>query len=175
MTAPVRPASVKAFQREKWAFVPTMASQTAPTAAEVNAAGSLDISCYLFESSGRPTRNTNLVTRARRICDGALYQQVGQGTYQGGQLNYMLDPQAAPASAGRKAWDTMPGGTVGFLVRRLGIDVQTNFIATDKVDVFPVEFDAPMPTTEGSDDAAECAATQTFAITGPPSFLAAIV
>lgn len=170
MAAPIRPASSKAFQREKWSFVATIANQAAPTATEVNAAGSLDISCYLFTGSARPGQNVNLVSKERRICDGATYQQIGTVTYEGGQMLAAFDPQAAALSNGKKAWEKFPAGTTGFLVRRMGIDVQTDFAVAQFVDVFPVEFAEPMPTTAGDGEAAENAFTSTFAITGPPSF-----
>lgn len=174
MVAPTRPASSKAFKREKWLYVPTIATIAAPTVAEVTAVSVLDISCYLFDSSARPTANTNLVEKERRICDGATYQQVGSTTYAGGEMVAALDPQAAAASDGKKAWEKFPEGTTGYLVRRLGIDVNTDLAAGQFVDVFPVEFGAPTPGTVGDGEARENSFTSTFAITGPPAFVKAI-
>lgn len=174
MTAPIRPASTKAFQREKWVFVPTIASITAPTVAEVTGASTLDVSCYLFDSTGRPAQNTNRVTLERRICDGAQYEQIGTTTYTGGDMMYAVDPQAAAASTGKKAWEKFPDGTTGFLVRRLGIDVNTDLAAGQFVDVFPVSFGPAMPTTVGDNDSAEVGISQAFAITAPPAFIKAV-
>lgn len=175
MAAPIRPASTKAFQREKWAFVPTIANTAAPTVLEVNAAGALDISCYLYDSTGRPSQSTNRVTTERRICDGAQYQQVGITTYEGGEMLYAYDPQAAAASNGKKAAEKMVAGTTGYLVRRLGVDVNTDFAASQFVDVFPVEFGPAMTTKVGDGETAEVGKTQSFAITGPPAFDKALV
>lgn len=175
MAAPIRPASSKAYKREKWTFVPTLTSPTSPSLAEVNAATSLDISCYLFDSSARPTASTNLVEKERRICDGATYQQVGSTTYTGGEMVAALDPQAAALSDGKKAWEKFPEGTTGYLVRRLGIDVNTDFAVGQFVDAFPVEFGAPTPGTVGDGESRENSFTSTFAITGPPAFLKALV
>lgn len=175
MVAPLRPASVKAFQREKWVWVPAIANIAAPTIAEITAVAGLDISCMLFDSTARPTKNTNLVTRERRICDGAVYQQIGTTTYEGGQMLGAFNPQGAAASDGVKAWEKFPAGTTGFLVRRLGIDVNTDMATGQFVDPFPVEFDEPFPTTAGDGEAAEAAFMSTFAITGPPAFKKAIV
>lgn len=174
MAAPIRPASSKAFQREKWVYVPAIANIEAPTLAELNAATGLDVSCYLFASSGKPTQNTNLVTRERRLCDGAQYQQVGTTTYEGGDMLAAFDPQAVAASDGKKAYEKFPEGTSGFLVRRLGVAVGTDFSAGQFVDSFPVEFGPPMPTTAGDGESAENAFMSRFAITGPPAFNKAI-
>lgn len=174
MAAPIRPAGSKAFQKEKWVYSATIADITAPTTAEVTAAGNLDVSCYLFNGSARPAQNTNRVTRERRICDGAQYEQIGTTTYTGGDLQYVVEPQAAGASNGKKAWEKFPSGTVGFLIRRLGLDVNTDLAAGQFVDVFPVELGPGMPTTVGDNESAEVGVMQSFAITGPPSFIKAI-
>lgn len=174
MTAPIRPASTKTYGKEKWSFVATIASIASPTALEINAGTSLDVSCYLFDSSDRPTQNTNRVTRERRICDKASFEQIGTTTYGGGNLMYAVDPQAAALSDGKKAFEKLPEGTVGFLVRRLGIDVNTDFAVGQFVDVFPIEVGPQMPTRQGDGESSEAAITQAFAVTSPPAFIKAI-
>lgn len=174
MVAPIRPTKAKAYGRDKWAFVPTIAAVGAPTLLEVNGASSLDITCMLFDSTARPSQSTNLVTSPKRVCDTTVYQQVGDTTYAGGEIRYSLDPQAAAASDGKKAFEKFPAGTQGFLVRRLGIAYSTDFATGQFVDVYPVEFGPAMPTTEGDAESAEVAVLQTFAITGPPSFVKAL-
>lgn len=174
MAAPIRPASSKSYGREKWQFVPTIASIVAPTITEINAVSGLDISCMLFEPSARPTASTNLVDRERRICDTVTFQQVGTTTYAGGEMIAAVDPQAAAASDGKKAWEKFVEGTTGFLVRRLGILVATDFAAGQFVDVFPVEFGVPVPGTVGDGEARENSFSVTFAITSTPAFIKAI-
>lgn len=174
MAAPIRPAASKAYGREKWVFVPTIANINAPTVAEVTAVSALDISCYLFESSARPTATTNLVDRERRICDTTTFQQVGTTTYAGGEMVASFDPQAAALSDGKKAWEKFPEGTTGYLVRRLGTLVATDLAAAQFVDVFPVEFGVPVPGTTGDGEARENSFTSTFAITSTPAFNKAI-
>lgn len=174
MAAPIRPAATKTFQREKWVFVPTIASTSAPTVAEVNAAGALDLSCYLLADSGKPAQNTNRVTLARRLCDGAQYEQIGTTNYTGGDARYAVNPQAAANSDPKKAYEKLAEGTTGYLVRRLGVAVATDFAAGQFVDVFPVEFGPamPMPSSEGEEQ--EAIIMQSFAVTGPPAFIKAI-
>lgn len=175
MAAPIRPASSKAFKREKWLYVPALTTPDSPSLAELVAATGLDISCYLFDSSARPTANTALVSKERRVCDGATYQQVGSTTVEGGQMMAAFDPQAAALSDGKKAWEKFPEGTTGFLVRRMGIIVETDLAVGQFVDSFPVEFGQPTPGTVGDGESRENAFSSTFAVTGPPSYNKAIV
>lgn len=173
MAAPIRIAATKTFQREKWLYVPTIANINSPTVTEVNAASGLDISCYLHSDTTRPTQNTNRVQLARRLCDGAQYEQIGTTTYAGGDLKYAVNPQAAAASDGKKAYEKFPEGTTGFLVRRLGKAVATDVAAGDFLDIFPVEFGPgmPMPSSDGEEQ--EAVIMQAFAVTGPPAFMKA--
>lgn len=176
MAAPINPASTKAFGKEKWIFVPTIAapSTTGPTVAELTGGSTLDVSCYLFDDTDRPTQNTNLVSKQRRVCDTAVYQQVGVTTYTGGQMMYALNPQAAAASDGKKAWEKFPAGTVGYMVRRLGIAYDTDIAAGQFVDIYPCEVGPGMPTTAGDGEAAEVASVHTWAVTSAPTFVKAV-
>jgi hypothetical protein len=175
MTAPVRPTSVKAYTRDKWVFVPTIASQSAPTAVECTAAGTLDVSLMLFADSAKPAQNTNRPTKPKRWGDGVLYEQIGDVTFTGGTALFAFDPQGAAASTGVKAWEKFVAGTTGFWVRRVGIAIATDLTAGQFVDVYPTEYGTPMPTTEGDGETAEAAFQTEFAITGPPTFKVALV
>lgn len=174
MAAPIRPASAKAFKREKWLWVPTIASITAPTVTEITAATGLDISCYLFDSFARPTQTTNTATRERRVCDGEEFEQIGVTSYSGGEMPYAVDPQAVAGSDGKKAWEKFISGASGFLVRRLAVDVNTDVATGQFVDVVPVEVGPSMPTTVGEGESAEVAGTATYVITGPPAWIVAV-
>lgn len=175
MTAPVRPAGVKAFGKEKWSFVPAIATQGTPKVTEITATGALDMSCYLYDTTAEPAVNQNRVTPPPRLCDTAQYERIGLANYQGGDAIYAVDPQAATGSTGKKAYETLPKGTTGFLVRRLGIDVNTDWTIGDFVSVFPVEFGEQLITKVGQAEATEVSVQQSFAITGPPSTLVAVI
>lgn len=174
MVAPIRPTSVKAYTRDKWVFVPTIASQSAPTATECTAAGVLDVSLMLFESTGKPSENTNRPTKPKRLGDSVVYEQIGDVTFTGGTLNASFDPQSAALSNGKKAWEKFTAGTTGYFVRRLGLAIATDLTAAQFVDVYPVEFGTPMPTTEGDGETSEVAFQTEFAVTGPPTFNVAL-
>jgi hypothetical protein len=178
MAAPIRPASAVAYGNEKTAFVLTFTNYLAPTAAEVIAASALDISCTLFDSFTRPTQNTNQVTKAARSCDTILYQTIGNTTYTGGELRYQINPQATAATGPKLTWEKLggaAGGVSGFVVSRLAVPVNTDFAAGQFVTVWPVLLGPGLITTEGDAESKEAAVTQTYAITGPPAPLVALV
>lgn len=175
MAEPLRPAATKTYGKENWAFVPTIASLSAPTAVEVTAVSALDITRIAFASGApNPSQNTNLATQERRLGDTTETQFVGTTTYAGGEMTYQFAPQAAAASDGKKAWEKFPAGTTGYLVRRLGVTRSTAFTAGQFVDVYPVEFGPSMPTKAGDGESAEAAAVCTFAITSEPAFNVAL-
>lgn len=175
MTAPIRPASTKAYGREKWVFVPAIANINAMTVAEATGGTTFDLSCYFFDSFGRPTQNTARVTRERRVCDTVQYEQIGTTTQTGGDLLYAVNPQAVAATDGKKALEKLPEGTAGFLVKRVGIDVNTDLATGQFYSAYPIEVGPPFDTTVGDGDAMEAAITQTFAVTGPIAVIKAIV
>lgn len=175
MAAPTRPNSAKVYTRDKWIFVPTLADQDAPAAAtEVNGASALDLSKMLFASSARPSASTNLASAPRRLGDASVFQFVGETSWTLGELRYSFDPQAAAASEGKEAYETLPAGTTGFLINALNFPVDDDLAAADFVSVYPVEFGVQVETPEGDGEGAEVAIAQTVAITNPPSINVAL-
>lgn len=180
MPEPMRQAAAKLYGRENWDFVPTIASATlAPTVAEASGASSLDITNTVFaDGSPNPTKNTNVVDQQRRFGDTIIGQFVGTTTFGGGEITYAYDPQGAAASNPVKLWEkwlNSSGTVTGFLVRRQNVPKATAFTAGQFVDVYPVEIGPSMPGKSGDGEAAEGAATCTFAITSQPQFKVAIL
>lgn len=175
MAAPIRVAATKTFQREKVVFASAVANYlTALSTAEATAAGNLDISCYLMAEWGRPAQNTNRVQLTRRLCDGAQYEQIGTTNYTGGELTYAIDPQAAAASNGKKAYEKFPEGTSGFFIQRLGPAVSLDLAAAQFVNIFPVSFGPQMIQPSSNGEEQEAVVMQSYAITAPPAFNIAI-
>jgi hypothetical protein len=175
MTAPIRPTSVKAYGQDKWAFVPTIASVSAPAVTEVNGASSLDVSLMVYNTSGLPDQSTNRVTKTKRLGDTVLYEQIGDTTQTGFDMIFSFDAQGAALSDGVKAWEKFgAGGVTGYMVRRVGLPVGSDFATGQFVDVYPVEIGPGMPTTVGDNETAESAAKCTVAVTGKPSFKVAL-
>ena len=175
MAEPLRPTPAKVYGRENWIFCPTMASPSAPSVAELTAGSALDITNIAFaDGAPTPSQSTNLVAQPKRLGDTTEQQFVGTTTYGGGEMTYALSPQAAAGSDGKKAWEALGAGVTGFLVRRMGVTKSTTVTTGQFVDVYPVEFGPSMPTKSGDGEAAESAATATFAVTGAPQFLKAV-
>lgn len=177
MPEPLRPAANKVYARENWIYVPTIASATkAPTVAEATGASALDVTNIVFaDGAPAPSMTTNRVKQNRRLGDTQLAEFIGETSHEGGEVTYQFDPQAAAASDGKKAWEKIPAGTTGFLVRRLGVGKAAAVAAGQFVDSYPVEFGPSQPTKSGDGEAAETAARCTFAITAAPAFNVAVL
>lgn len=174
MAEPLRPAATTTFGKENWIFVPTVADQAAPTATEVNAVSSLDITRILFASSGKPQQTTNRVTAERRLGDTQVYEYLGTSTVTGGDMIYAFGAQGAALSDGKKLYEKIPEGTSGYLVERVGVARATAPAAGQFVNVYPVQFGPSFPARQGDGETAESAMTVSFAVTGPPSINVAI-
>lgn len=176
MTEPLRPAAVGLFGKKNWIFVTTLASAVyVPTAAEVVAGSSLDISRILFADSTEPTQNTNVVDQERRYADTLLFQFIGQTTYGGGQMHYAFNPQGAAASDGVKAFEKFTaGGTTGFLVKRLGIARATTPVTGQFVNAFPIQIGPSFDLPAGDNESEEAGMAAMFVITDTPAIHVAL-
>lgn len=174
MAAPIRPNPVKTFGKDKWVFVATIANTAAPTAAECTAGTVLDVTMMAFDGEGYPTSSTNRPVLERRIGDTIVYEQIGIQNVTGGTMLFQIQPQAAGASDGKKAYEKFIAGTTGYFVRRMGTAVATDLAAGQFVTVYPVEFSAPFPTTVGEGESAEAAFQSEYAITSAITPLVAL-
>lgn len=168
MTTPINPAAVSLFGKDNWYFVTTVASASfIPTAAEVNAASSLDVTDMLFADTGQPTQATNRVTQERRYGTTTQAEFVGASTFTGGELHYQHSPQAVAGSDGKKAFEKLGGtsGTTGYLVQRQGIAKATTPATGQFVNCYPVQVGPSFPAPAGSGEAAEAGMVATFAVT----------
>lgn len=162
------PPGVKAEGRSKVAYVPAISSMTAPTLAEINAAGSLNISFFLKAGQFQPNKE-QARGDDRRYGSQQTFQKLGRINPSIEDIVYVADPQAAPAEANNRAMELFQPGVVGFFVVRWGLDVVTvDWAADQKVDVWPIEFGAQRKTPLAEDDEfAPITITQAVAVTGP--------
>lgn len=175
MAAPIRPNSVSAFGTEKWVFVPTLTAPNAPSLAELNAASALDVTKMLMESSARPDASTEMARSERRVGDVESFEFPGETQWTGGEIMYQFAPQAAALSDGKKAYEKLPQGTTGWLVRRLGINRDTDLAVGQFVTSFPVAFGVQVETTVGDGASREVAVKQGVGVTGAPYTNKAVV
>lgn len=164
MVAPTFPPGVTAQGNIKLLFTPT-ASLTAPSLATITGAGSFDISCYLYNWA--PTAETNKVTPPRRVCSKKQFQKSGTTTESIPDVQYVVDPQGASGSDGIKAVEELPEGTEGYIVERLGIDVNEDFAVGDFVVVRHVIMQYGYIAGDPSDEANEFTYNQTVDLLAP--------
>lgn len=169
MAAPIRPNGVTAFGKEKWIFVPTLTSRTAPPLADVNSASGLDITGYLYaEGFDGLGADTSRVTAPRRVLDTVMAERLGSSTWTLGDMLYMVDPQAAAGSNGRKAMEKFPEGTEGELLYVLGIDGDASALTVGDTiaAIIPVEFGPQLPVKTAAGEEGEVAIRQPVGVTG---------
>ena len=130
------PASTPSDGYVLYKWVTTIATKTAPSlATELNAASSLDITCYLKEHWGAETQVEEV--EDWRACLRQVLSTPGTQKLTLKPLIITHDVQNA-ASVANKAYAALTPLTSGFIVVRYGIDVDTALAASQMVDVFPV-------------------------------------
>lgn len=168
MPAPVYPSGVTVQGNVKLAFVPTIAAVAAPKiATEINAAGSLDISCYVSGDSWKPTIDQNKGEAPRRLCTKATRDVFGNVKYTLPDLVYSYNPQGVAATDGVKAAEVLVPGTSGFIVERLGLDaVGTDWVIGQFVNVWAVTLGRQQDWFDPGDEFNEFMKTQALVIGG---------
>ncbi len=122
-------------------WVASIADPTEPTVTELTAASpaSLDISGYLLNENWTPAQDVGKGSAPRRLAERNQYERFTTTTVQLGDLRYVINPQAAAASEGKKAYETLTEGLSGYFVERLGLDAKTEDWDTGQfVNVIPV-------------------------------------
>lgn len=160
MSPVVIPSGVKVQGNTKVQFVPTIANIAVASLAEINAAGSLDVSGYLSSSGWTPAISQNKGNPPRRLGSTVQFEQFGNVTYSLGDLLYMYNPQGAALSTGLLAYEKLTPGVSGFFVERLGMDAGTAFATTQFVAIWPVTLGQRLPMGDSTDEFAEYMVTQ---------------
>lgn len=118
----------------KVVVVTTIANTSAPTAAELNAGSSVDISCYLTADGLTPSLDEQVITDSR-LCETETFEQPGR-VQRGLAVQYIDNTNTALANACKTA---LVPGTALYLVIRGGKDYSTTFVAAEKVSVSPIK------------------------------------
>lgn len=153
MAAPIKPQKVTANGKDSWWFLPAIASLKMPTIAEINAVSGLNITCFLTAEQEGFTQNVERAQLTRLLCELATQEALGATTYALPDLTVVFNPQGAPNSDGKKAWEAMKDGGPGFLVRRQGVvslsakDVEVGQF----VDTAQIELGKPLPGKTATD------------------------
>ena len=118
-------------------WVPTLANPAAPTVAELSAASAVSIACYLT-GTFEPTAETE-TNEDKRYCSSDTSETPGKTTWSITDLEYIGDPQN-PESTSNKAATALVEDASGYIVRRMGKDIEANpaIVAGDFVEVYSV-------------------------------------
>jgi hypothetical protein len=118
-------------------LVAAIADTSAPkVATEINAAGSIDISCYLTGGGYKPSLSEQVITD-ERLCTTQTYEQKGR-SQRGLEVEYIDNTNSANQTTYNKAKDTLVPGTVQYLVVRTGLPYTTAAAAGQKFTVYPI-------------------------------------
>lgn len=177
MAAPVKPKKTTANGKDSWWLVPAIASMTAPKKTEIDAAGGLNISCFLLAEQEGITSTTEKVTLARLLCETTTTEGIGDTTFSMSDVQGVFDPQAAAGSDGKKFWELVKDGFTGYAVRRQGVkaNVESTVTVGEFVDVMPIEMGPATPTKSATDASGIYTFTAAVAVTGTPEFNVAVV
>jgi hypothetical protein len=163
----VSPVGVKAQGNIKLSWVPAFVSYLAPKLTELNAAGSLDLSCFMASDGWNPSIETAKGTSTRRLCTRQQYEQFGQTTSSLGDLSYIVDPQGAALSNGQLAWEKLVPFTSGYFTVRMGTDATTvDYAVGQWFEVWPVTLGTRLIQGDPSDEFAEFLVSQSVIVTG---------
>lgn len=118
-------------------LVAAIADTSAPkVATEINAAGSIDISCYLTGGGYKPSLSEQVITD-ERLCTTQTYEQKGR-SQRGLEVEYIDNTNSANQTTYNKAKDTLIPGTAQYLVIRTGLPYATAAAAGQKFSVYPI-------------------------------------
>jgi len=131
-----QPASIPADGNLLVKFVLSIANTGGPLAAEVNAASSVDLSCYLTGTGYAPSTDEAVIPDPR-LCSRQTFEAPGRLTEQL-MFTYVFNP-ASPVDD--LAYQTLVYLLNGFIVARWGIPFETAVVggSVQKVDVIPVK------------------------------------
>lgn len=145
MAAPITPAKKLANGKDHWWLVPTIADPAAPTVAEINAG--LNITGVLLADYEGLTASTEKVTLPRVMLETTDTEINGTTTVSAADMQITLQPQAAPGSQGKQAYELVKDGFVGFAVRRQDVlDTSSDAVTAGQfVDVLGVDITVAIP------------------------------
>jgi len=139
MAVPVKPQKNLAYaMRRLWA-VDVITDAAVPSATEINAGTYLG--CYPLSDQGGPISTPNKVTLATLLCESDTEEDFGKTVHTHPDMTLVYDPTAAPASAGKTAWDLFIEGYEGNFVWELGTpgDLSDEIAADARVTVVPIK------------------------------------
>lgn len=172
MALPVMPHKISSYGKRRIRFVDVFADNSEPTAEEMNA-GDV-IACFVRNDAAGPTSIPNKVQVALGLCETEQNEAFGITINSHPDLTLFYDPQGAPGSDGKTAWDLLYNdgdGYQGNLVWELGFvvdaDTDTDVTNGDRVTVVPVDVRVISEEPTEAGEAGLFAFQVAIAVTGP--------
>lgn len=136
----IYPEGVPVFGNTAVRFVAAITSLTAPSLAEIMAAApaSLGVTGYLLAENWSPNQDAAKGTSPRRLGQTQVFERFNATTLKLDDLRYAFSPQGAAASDGKKAYETLTEGKIGYFVERLGVDRNATWAIGQFVNIIPV-------------------------------------
>jgi hypothetical protein len=156
---------------EKVVIVPAIADTEAPKLTELNAAGAVDISCYLTGDGYTPSLSEQTITDERK-CSRQTFEQPGR-SQRSLDVTYIDNTNAPNEATDNKAKDTLVPGQAQYIVTRRGKDFEAPFAVGDKVTVTPIKAGQYNPVPGAANEVLK--ASQKLFVTGQVQLDAAVV
>lgn len=134
------PETVNSLGKTSVVMVSTIANLSAPSlAGEINAATSVNISCFLYGDNVAGSKTTNKGQAPKKLCTVSQFEERGISSVTVGDLSYSHHPQKALTDAANKAKSSLVDGTLWHMVVRSGKAGNTALAVGDRVDIWLVE------------------------------------
>lgn len=146
----------------------TVADGTAPKlATEIDAATSVELSCFLLANGWNPDASTAKGTKPARLCSKTQQEQLNRTTWTIPDLMYSYDPQADDAAAENKAKALLVEGARIAVVERRGPDAQDEpFAVGDRTRTFFLELGPQIDSGDLTDENGEFYIKQSAVLVG---------
>lgn len=154
MAAPIKAAKKTVLGRTAYWMVPTLTT-TGPLATEINAAGALNVTCFLLGEQDGASADTPKVELPRLLCETATTETLDATKVTLPTFRFLWDPQASGAANDKKAWTLLKSGFSGYIVERENVVSATDAAVTAAqfVNWFAVNGTIGVPKKSGTDAA----------------------
>lgn len=166
----IYPEGVSTLANTTHLWVASIANEEAPELSELTVAspGALNVSCALYAGVFAPTQSVARAAAPRRSCERDVFERTTSVTRSIPDITYAISPQAANGSDGKKAYEVLTEGKVGFIVERMGLDVKTAALQAGQfVNIYPVTL-GPALIIAPNEDGSEYQVTQAIDLRGKP-------
>lgn len=129
-------------------------------ATEINAATSVEISCFVYPAGWNPTGAQGKGTKPLRLCTKSQRDSLNRISWTAPTLQYVYDPQAADAAPGNEAKQMLVEGAEVYIVERRGIDSDAVFATGQHTRTHHLRLGAQIPSGDLTDENGEFFITQ---------------